>query len=67
MRSSEAVIKGVSYQNLNDVVNAKVNLDTSAQNLNQARLQQLDAIVTVYQSLAGGYAAESELSQPKLK
>lgn len=55
----------VGARDLNDVVNAKINLDTSAQNLNQARLQQLDAIVMVYQSLAGGYAAESELSQPK--
>lgn len=55
----------VGAKDLNDVVNAKLNLDTAAQNLNQARLQQLDAIVTVYQSLAGGYAAESELSKPK--
>lgn len=50
---------------LNDVVNAKINLDMSAQEVNQAKLQQLDAIVTLYQSLAGGYAAESELSKPK--
>ena len=42
------------------VVEAKLNLDSALLSQNQAKMQQLDAIVTVYQSLAGGYAAESE-------
>jgi outer membrane protein TolC len=33
--------------------------------LNQAKMQQLDSIVQVYQALAGGYSAESNLSAPR--
>lgn len=40
------------------VLNAKLNLDYSELNLNQAKMQQLDSIVQVYQSLAGGYNSE---------
>ena len=38
-----------------DVANAQVNLDSQKLTLDLAKMQQLDAIVTVYQSLAGGY------------
>ena len=41
------------------VVSAELNLDNARQNLNQAKLQQLGSIVSVYQSLAGGYTQAS--------
>lgn len=37
-------------------LNARLLLDNSALNLNSAKMQQLNSIVGVYQSLAGGYA-----------
>lgn len=42
-----------------DVLEAKLNFDSTALSLNQAKMQQLDSLVVVYQSLAGGYASES--------
>lgn len=38
-----------------EVINAKINVDNAKQDLNMARMQQLDSLVQVYQSLAGGY------------
>lgn len=37
------------------VLNARLNLDNASLDLNQAKMQQLDSIVMVYQALAGGY------------
>ena len=37
-----------------DVINAKITVDQARLDLNSAKMQQLDAIVEVYQSLAGG-------------
>jgi NodT family efflux transporter outer membrane factor (OMF) lipoprotein len=39
-----------------EVMNAKLNVDYAKLDLNLAKMQQLDSIVQVYQSLAGGYA-----------
>lgn len=50
---------------MNNVLQAKLNLDNAGLSLLQAKSQQLDAIVEVYQALAVGYAAESELSKPQ--
>ena len=50
---------------MNNVLQAKLNLDNAGLSLLQAKSQQLDAIVQVYQALAVGYAAESELSKPQ--
>jgi len=38
-----------------DVANARLNLDSAKLDLTLAKMQQLDGIVAVYQSLAGGY------------
>lgn len=51
---------------LNNVIKSKLNLDNASLGLLQAKSQQLDALVQVYQALAVGYAAESELSKPKI-
>ncbi len=39
-----------------EVMNAKLSIDNAKQDLNLAKMQQLDSIVQVYQALAGGYA-----------
>lgn len=41
-----------------DVANAEINVDYAKLDLNQAKMQQLDSIVEVYQALAGGYKAD---------
>lgn len=38
-----------------EVINAAITRDNALLDLTQAKIQQLDAIVTVYQALAGGY------------
>ena len=48
-----------------DVIGAKLDVDMANIQLNQAKMQQLDSIVQVYQALAGGYNAESNLSAPR--
>lgn len=59
------------YLLLNNIKNgsialqAKQTLDNVNLSLLQAKASQLSAIVQVYQALAGGYAAESDLSKPK--
>ena len=35
-------------------LNAHISVDNAALNLNTAKMQQLDSLVTLYQSLAGG-------------
>jgi outer membrane protein TolC len=50
---------------MTNVVQAQQTLDNVKLYLLQAKAKQLDAIVQVYQALAGGYAAESDLSKPK--
>ncbi|HCY38240.1 MAG: outer membrane protein multidrug efflux system [Pseudomonadota bacterium] len=50
---------------MTNVLQAKQTLDNVNLSLLQAKASQLSAIVQVYQALAGGYAAESDLSKPK--
>lgn len=50
---------------MTNVVEAKIGLDNANLSLIQAKAQQLTAIVQVFDALAIGYAAESELSKPK--
>lgn len=50
---------------MTNVIEAKVGLDSASLNLIQAKAQQLTAVVQVFDALAVGYAAESDLSKPK--
>lgn len=56
-------LKGaVSYA---DTLGLKINVDYERAKLNQSKIQQLNSIVNLYQALAGGYMAESNLTQVK--
>lgn len=50
---------------MTNVLQAKISLDGANLNLIQAKAQQLTAVSQVFDALAVGYAAESELSKPK--
>ena len=45
-------------QDYRDTLNAKITLDNAKLSLTQAKMQQLDSIVEVYQALASGYTVE---------
>lgn len=49
------------------VLNARLQQDSSALNLNSVKMQQLASIVQVYQSLGGGYMADESQPASELK
>lgn len=52
----------VSYA---DTLGLKINVDYERAKCNQHKIQQMNSIVNVYQAMAGGYMAESNLTQVK--